>query len=98
MCIDLFSWVFFPPHLSSLLFLFPLLFILQPFLLLARDNFGEAVIVGAGLRVLRRGDLRVVVDDHNTYSKRNIQPIMLSLKNSCNPLILGEYKSNKLRL
>lgn len=56
-------------HLSSLLFLFPLLFILQAFLLLARDDFCEAIVVGAGLQVLRRGNLRVVVNDDNTYSK-----------------------------
>lgn len=55
-------------YLRSLLFLFPFLFVLQPFLLLAGDHLCEAVINGVGLWVFSGGDLRMVIDDHNTYS------------------------------
>lgn len=53
--------------LCDLLFLFPLLFILQALLLLPGDHLCEAVVIGAGLGVLCGGDLWVIVDDDNAY-------------------------------
>lgn len=55
------------PDLCDLLFLFPLLLILQALLLLPGDHLREAIVVGAGLGVLCGCDLWVIIDDDDTY-------------------------------
>lgn len=70
--------------LCNLLFLFPLLLILQALLLLPGDHLREAIVIGAGLGVLCGGDLWVIVDDDDTYGwQKDTKKVSETFNNQC---------------